>query len=320
MTGPAAALNVVVKTITLEAEDTISLDLRPIGQQVLPVFTAGAHIDVLPPGGITRSYSLVNDQRERHRYVIAIYKDPASRGGSRFIHETIRVGDVLSISPPRDHFSLVESAVHSVLIAGGIGITPILAMVRRLAAQGRAWTLLYAARTRQRAAFLEEIGALATAGEVRFHFDDERAGIPPELSGLVWGAPAGTHFYCCGPAPMLSAFETACAAVPPARVHMEYFANNPSDEPRGGFEVVLARSGRTIVIPEGSTILDTLLAEGVDVGYSCLEGVCGTCETGVLEGIPDHKDVVLSEQERASNRTIMICCSGSKSERLTLDL
>jgi vanillate O-demethylase ferredoxin subunit len=317
MTEPAPTIDVRVKSITYEAEDVISLDLRPVGGGTLPPFTAGAHIELHLRNGLPRNYSLANPRRERHRYCVTIQKDPASRGGSRFIHEQVRAGDILTISPPRNNFALVEDAANSVLIAGGIGITPICCMVRRLAELGRPWHLFYAVRSRAKAAFLEELLAL---GQVHAHFDDESGGNFLDLAAIVRDAAPGTHFYCCGPLPMLAAFEQATAAVPAEQVHVEYFSAKQPVDASGGFDVVLARSGRTVFVPEHSTILDALLAAGVEPAYSCLEGVCGTCETKVLEGIPDHRDVVLTAQERASNRTMMICCSGSKSPRLVLDL
>jgi ferredoxin-NADP reductase len=317
MTENAPTFDVRVKSITYEAEDVISLDLRPVGPETLPPFTAGAHIELHLRNGQPRNYSLANAQTESHRYYVTVQNDPASRGGSRFIHEQVRAGDILTISPPRNNFSLVEDAAESVLIAGGIGITPIWCMVQRLVALGRKWRMFYAVRSRGRAAFLQELLAL---DQVHAHFDDESGGTFLDLDAIVRDAAPGSHFYCCGPLPMLAAFERATAGVPAERVHVEYFSAKEPIDASGGFEVVLARSGRTVFVPEHSTILDALLASGVEAGHSCLEGVCGTCETKVLEGIPDHRDVVLTAQERASNRTMMICCSGSKSGRLVLDL
>jgi len=313
-------IEVFVKSITYEAEDVISLDLRPIASGLLPAFTAGAHIELHLRNGLPRNYSLANSQDERHRYRVAIQKDRASRGGSRFIHEEVRAGDVLTISRPRNNFALVEDAPGSVIIAGGIGITPIWSMVQRLASLGFSWKLYYAARARRNAAFLDDIQALDRASNVRLHFDDESAGALLDLDAVVRDAAPGTHFYCCGPLPMLAAFEQATAALPADTVHVEYFSAKQPIVASGGFEVVLARSGRTVFVPENSTIVDALQAAGIEVAHSCLEGVCGTCETKVIEGIPDHRDVVLSAQERASNRTVMICCSGSRTSRLVLDL
>lgn len=319
MTDTDKTIEVLVKSITYEAEDVISLELRPVAATTLPAFTAGAHIELHLRNGLPRHYSLANSQGERHRYLVAIQKDPASRGGSRFIHESVRAGDVLPISQPRNNFALVEDAPGSVLIAGGIGITPIWCMLRRLVELDRPHALFYAARSRRRAAFLDDAIAL-DAVNVHPHFDDEAGGALIDLDAVVRNAVPGTHFYCCGPLPMLAAFERATAELPAERVHVEYFTPREPIDASGGFDVVLARSGRTVFVPEHSTILDALLAAGVAVEHSCLEGVCGTCETKVIEGIPDHRDVVLSAHERASNRTMMICCSGSKTRRMVLDL
>ncbi|MCS6920938.1 MAG: PDR/VanB family oxidoreductase [Elioraea sp.] len=318
----AATLLVRVKSVTHEAQGVLSYDLRPVLGRELPAFTAGAHIDLHLPNGLVRSYSLVNPQEERHRYVIAVQLDPASRGGSRFIHETLRPGDTLPISPPRNNFPLVEDAWHSLFIAGGIGITPIWCMIQRLEALERSWELHYCTRTRQSAAFLEPLRALGAKVNVdlHFNFDQEPGGRMLDIAAVVARADPETHLYCCGPVSMLEAFERACAERPPAYVHVEYFSARKAPAAAGGFTVVLARSGLSFAVPKGKTILDTLIDHGVDVPYSCMEGVCGTCEARVLEGVPDHRDLVLSKEEKASNRSIILCCSGSRTSRLVLDL
>ena len=313
-------IEVLLRSITYEADDVITLDLRPVATKVLPAFTAGAHIELQLRNGMARNYSLANPQHERHRYCVAIQKDATGRGGSRFIHEMQRAGDILRVSPPRNNFALIEAAECSVLIAGGIGITPIWCMVQRLVELGRPWKLFYAVRSRRRAAFLDEILTLDAALNVHLHFDDEREGAFINVDAVVQDSAPGSHFYCCGPLPMLAAFEAATVGLPAETVHVEYFVAKEPVAASGGFEVILARSGRSVFVPHHSTILDALVAAGIAVEHSCLEGVCGTCETKVLEGIPDHHDMVLSAQERASNRTMMICCSGSKSGRLVLDL
>jgi vanillate O-demethylase ferredoxin subunit len=323
MSPAAETLKLRVKATTYEAQDINSYDLRlPAGGE-LPPFTAGAHVDLHLPNGLIRSYSLLNAEQERHRYVIAVNKDRASRGGSRYIHESLRVGDTLPVSLPRNNFPLALHASRSVLIAGGIGITPLLCMIRRLSVEGNDWQLHYGARTRQNAAFLEELKDLARAcgSEARVHlsFDQETDAKMLDIASLVAGA-ADAHLYCCGPLPMLAAFEHATAALPSERVHVEYFAARERPAASGGFQVVLAKSGRTLTVPKGKTILDALLDADVAVQYSCMEGVCSSCETRVLEGIPDHRDLVLSKEERASNKVMMVCCSGSKTDRLVLDL
>ena len=310
-----------VKSVTYEAERINAYDLRPVAQGALPAFTAGAHIDLHLPNGATRSYSLINAEGERHRYVIAVAQDAASSGGSRYVHETLRPGDRLSVTPPQNNFALIEDAAHSVLIAGGIGITPIWCMVQRLALLGRSWALYYSARTRAAAAFVEPLQALhaASGNPLVLNFDYEPGGKPLDLAAIVGSAAAHAHLYCCGPVGMLEAFESAAHERPRERVHVEYFSAKEAPAKDGGFTVVLARSKVQVFVDEGKSILDALLAAGLDPPRSCTEGVCGTCEMRVLEGIPDHRDIVLTEAERASNKTMMICCSGAKSGTLVLD-
>lgn len=317
-------LSAMVRTLRFEAAGIMSIELVPASTSTAPFpdFTPGAHIDLHLPSGLVRSYSLVNTPGEPNRYVLGILADPKSRGGSRFIHDNFRVGMTLDISAPRNHFALDESAEHTVLVAGGIGITPILCMFRRLRATGRNVKLLYCARSTAQAAFVEEIEAIG--GEVTYHFDEANGGKPASLASFLEGQPAGTHAYCCGPGVMLDAFEAACAQAGIANVHIERFAAAP-DAPapataETGYTVTLAKTGRDISVPPGATLLDTLLAAGIDAEHSCMEGVCGACETRVLEGCPDHRDSVLSASERAGNKVMMICVSGCKGERLTLDL
>jgi len=315
-------MQVRVKRISYEAETINSYELvRPCGRDLV-AFTAGSHIDLHLPNGMIRSYSLVNDQGERDRYVIAVNKDPGSRGGSSFIHDTLRAGDLITISHPKNNFGLQESASHSVLIAGGIGITPLLPMIRRLVALGRSCELHYAARTRPAAAFLEVLDALrcGTQAKVHLNFDQEEGGRMLYLRAIVDKAPPDAHLYCCGPAPMLEAFALATAGRPSGEVHVEHFQAKEKPAADGGFEVRLARSNRTIAVEAGKTILNALLDAGIAVNYACAEGVCGTCETRVIEGIPDHRDLFLGKDEQAANRTMMICCSGAKSRMLVLDL
>ena len=317
-----SVMQVRVKRISFEADDINSYELvNPDGGDLAP-FTAGSHIDLHLPNGMIRSYSLVNDQGEHNRYVIAVNNDAASRGGSKLIHETVRVGDIIAVSLPRNNFALQEDAGHSVLIAGGIGITPLLSMVRRLEALGRSWELFYAARTRLTAAFLDELNALRPDVHPNLHlnFDQEPEARMMDLSSIVKAALPDAHLYCCGPVPMLEAFEAATVDRPAGHVHVEYFKAREKPAAEGGFEVKLARSNRTIAVQAGQTILDALLEAGISANYACTEGVCGTCETRVIEGNPDHRDLFLSKEEQEANKTIMICCSGSKSPTLVLDI
>ena len=315
-------LQLQLRSISYEASSIVSFELRSANGAELPPFSAGAHIDVQLPGGRIRSYSLVNAQSERWRYVIAVNNDAKSRGGSRHMHEALRVGASLTVSAPRNNFPLVEDAAATVLLAGGVGITPVLCMIERLSALGRRWTLYYCARTRQHAAFLDRLNQLrgSTGCEVHLNFDHGSPSNMLDIGAVVAASPAEAHLYCCGPVPMLTAFELACAALAPERVHVEYFAAKELPAAEGGFEVELARSGKVVPVPRGMTVLDALLEAGVNAPYSCMEGVCATCETAVISGIPDHKDLMLTKEEKAANNIMMICCSGSKSARLVLDL
>ncbi|MPZ39282.1 MAG: 2Fe-2S iron-sulfur cluster binding domain-containing protein [Rhizobiales bacterium] len=307
-----------VITETWETPLITSYDLRLIDGGQLPAFTAGAHIDLMLPNELIRSYSLTNPQSERHRYVIAVQKDRASRGGSKWVHEALHPGNVLVIDGPRNNFVLNETVEKSILIAGGIGITPLLCMADRLSTLKRNWELIYCSRRRVDMAFIE---ILARFGErVRFNFDEEPGGKMLDIAAIVRAATANAHFYCCGPLPMLAAFEAATAELPRERIHVEYFSAKQQPAVAGGFKVVLAKSGREFTVPPSKSILDTLLDAGLDIPYSCKEGVCGSCETKVLEGAPDHRDLILTPEERDAGKTMMICCSGSKREKLVLDL
>ena len=312
--------------MTWEAQTILGLELVPLPPlQALPAFTAGAHIDLnlnTPQGPVVRSYSLLNDPRETHRYCLGIHRDPNSRGGSSHVHARLRVGDELRISAPRNHFPLDEQAPHQVFIAGGIGITPMLSMVARAQALGTPWTLYYSARTREHAGFLSRLESQAgqAGGQVVLNFDQAPGGRMLDLPAIMTGLPAGAHVYCCGPLPMLEAFEKACATLPAERVHREYFAAKDAPASEGGFTVELARSHKTVQVPAGQTILDCLLALRLDPPHACREGICGTCEVRVLQGTPDHRDMVLSDAERQANDRMMVCCSGSKTSTLVLDL
>ncbi len=319
-------LQVRLRAITFEADTIIHLEFVNMASgQPLPAFSAGAHIDLhlpTPNGLLVRSYSLLNDPRETHRYCIGVNRDAQSRGGSRHVHDVLRVGQVLAISPPRNHFPLDENAPFNVFIAGGIGITPMLAMIARSQALGIPWRLHYAARTHQHAGFLTTLAAYhgQPGADVALYFDHEPCGQMLDLERVVGSLPDGAHVYCCGPLPMLQAYERATTALPTARVHREYFAAKDAAATEGGFTVELARSRKTLVVPPGKTILDCLIDIQVEPPFSCREGVCGTCEVRVLEGTPDHRDLVLSDAEHAINDRMMVCCSGAKSPKLVLDI
>jgi vanillate O-demethylase ferredoxin subunit len=318
----ATLFDVTIGHIRHEAIDVVSFELLPSAGADLPAFTAGAHIDVHLPGEMIRSYSLCNDQAERHRYVIAIRKEAAGRGASLHMHERLSSGDKLTISPPRNHFPLVEDGSPIVFIAGGIGITPVWGMIQRLQALGLGWTLHYCARTPQHAAFYDSLAPFQTGvtSRVHFHFDNGVVDQMVNVGSLIAQSPSDAHLYCCGPTGMMDAFRAASAVRPAQQVHTEYFSGATLDKPQGGFEVELARSGLTLSIAQDQSILDALIAAGLDAPYSCKEGVCGNCETTVIAGTPEHRDLVLTAEERTSGRTMMICCSGCVGDRLVLDL
>ena len=315
-------LSAWVHTLRHEANDTISIELRPCNGLEWPTFTAGSHIDLHLPNGMVRSYSLCNDLQERHRYVVAVLKDRASRGGSRWVHEQLRIGTRLSISAPRNNFPLHEEAKHSILIAGGIGITPILTMARRLSHLGKSFELMCFARSRQHMAFVEELKALGAP--IYWHFDDEK-GAPPNLQQLLKRPDINNqcHLYACGPAVMLDSFENTCTQLGLEHAHIERFAAvavQASSEAKQSYVVELQRSGKTFEVSQSQNLHAVLIANKIDVPFSCEEGVCGSCETRVIAGEIDHRDSVLSPKERAANKTMMVCVSGCKSERLVLDL
>jgi ferredoxin-NADP reductase len=320
------ALDLRVHEIRAAAEHVVSIDLRAADGADLPAFEAGAHIDLelLVPDGrsLRRQYSLSNDASERHRYIIGVSLEPASRGGSAFIHRNLSTQSVLRAGHPRNHFALDESAEQSVFVAGGIGITPMLGMARRLSAIGRPWTLYYCVRSPSRAAFLPDLLALPY-GTVIPVFDGMAGVVPLDLHAVVAAASPLTHLYCCGPSPLMQAFASACALRDPLTVHVEWFAPPPSEglsDQTGAFRVRLARAGRTIDVPPEKLLLDVLIEAGVTVPSICKGGACGTCAVRVLDGEPDHRDFVLSEAERQLGDQMLVCVSRSKSAVLTLDL
>lgn len=314
--------------VVVSACDEIALDIKRIVLSrsdggLLPAFTAGGHIDLHLPNGLVRSYSLCGAEGQSDSYVLAVARDKNSRGGSHYIHDRLRLGDRLKISAPRNHFALDEAAPLTVLLAGGIGITPMWAMIQRLEQIAGDWQLHYSTRLSQMCAFRTELAALDAIhpGRVFLNFDHEPGGQMTDISAILAGLPAGAHAYCCGPVPMLDAFvaEAAQAGLGPERVHVEYFSSTKVAATAGGFEIISGQSGESFFIPSGSSILDVLLDQGLDVNYSCMEGTCGSCEMRVIEGVPDHRDMILTPEEQAANKTMMICCSGSKSAKLVLD-
>ncbi|WP_246174261.1 PDR/VanB family oxidoreductase [Pandoraea terrigena] len=311
-------LRTTVAALRQEATGVIRVELQPADSASFPTFTPGAHVDVRLPNGITRSYSLTNAPDETNRYVLGVLEAPESRGGSRYLHHALEVGSELIISRPRNNFGLADSTERAVLIAGGIGITPLLCMARHLSANGRDVVLAYCAQTRKHAAFVNDILALDIP--VTWHFDDEQ-GAQFDLKRYMASQPRGAHFYACGPTGFLGAFERACSDLEIRNGHIERFSGaRPASESQPSYAVTLNRSGRTLNVLPGTTLLQTLLNAGVEVPYSCQEGVCGTCKTAVLAGEPDHRDSVLTATERASNTVMAVCVSGCRTPSLLLDL
>lgn len=309
----------LVRSMTVQAEGVLSVELVALGGCELPAWEPGAHIDVLLGSGTTRQYSLSGDPGDRHRYRLGVLREAAGRGGSAYVHDALRPGDRLGIRGPRNHFRL-EPAARYVFVAGGIGITPILSMVARAEADGADWTLLYGGRTRASMAFVEELEGYGD--RVTLHPQDTHGLL--DLAGLLGVPREDTLVYCCGPGPLLDAVEDRCRDWPAGALHVERFAapartgRDPAEE--HAVEVVLAESGRSVLVPRDRSILDVLLEEGVDVLHDCRDGICGSCETKVIEGEVDHRDHVLTEAERAANACMMLCVSRACGKRLVLGL
>ncbi len=321
-------LTVRVRSIVYQAQDIHSYELVDPGGGALPRFTPGSHVDLYFRDGRVRQYSLCGDPRDTLRYLIAVQREPAGRGGSQAIFDKVHVGRPLSISRPRNHFPVAAGASSHLLLAGGIGITPLLAMARHFASQGTPFALHYFVRTRERAAFVAELEQLADHGTVQLHVDDEPAARPVTPAALLCAAPPASHVYFCGPPGFMSAVAAASQAWPRERVHCEYFKAPDTPAPAAvggepeaiavGFRVRLASSGREFDIPEDKSIVEVLREHGVDIPTSCESGLCATCKTRYLAGTPVHRDYVLDEQERLE--FLLPCCSRCASECLVLDL
>ncbi|MCF8482337.1 MAG: PDR/VanB family oxidoreductase [Rhodospirillum sp.] len=295
--------------------------LRAEGSCSLPSFTPGAHIEVELPNGLVRPYSLCNNPADRDRYEIAILREANGRGGSRSAHDDLRQGQIVRIHPPRNLFPLAKEGP-ALLFAGGIGITPLLAMAESLNAKGRPFTLHYAARTRSRAAFLDRLSATTYADRIHPHFDDEPTSALA-LQTVLAQAPGDCHLHVCGPAGFMEAVISGARILgwPEGRIHFESFSAPTlglGDD--GPFELVLAQSGRVIPVPANKTAAQALLDHGVPVSLSCELGICGACALPLLEGEADHRDSILTAEERTTNSRFTPCCSRSRSPRLVLDL
>ena len=305
------------------AQDICAFEFESLDGAPLPPFSAGAHIDVHLPGGLVRQYSLCNDPARHRRYEIAVLRDENGRGGSKAVHDCVAQGDVIEISAPRNHFALAEQACHHLLLAGGIGVTPILAMAQHLSSTGASFAMHYCTRSAARTAFVELLRSAPFNTSVQFHFDDGESEQRFDVDAALDEAPADSHLYVCGPRGFMDAVLNAARERkwPEARLHYEFF--NASIEPSStdtAFKVQIASSGAVIDVPANSTVIAALAAHGVDVMTSCEQGVCGTCLTRVLEGCPDHRDAYLTDEEKAAGDQFLPCCSRSLTPVLVLDL
>ncbi|MEV6643578.1 PDR/VanB family oxidoreductase [Amycolatopsis sp. NPDC051371] len=307
-------LDLVVADKEEIADGVVRLTLRAPAGQPLPGWEPGAHVDLLLPG-VVRQYSLCGPPGDTSAYQVAVLREPDGRGGSAYVHDELGAGQPIQVDGPRNHFALVD-AKRYLFVAGGIGITPILPMIDRVAEQGREWQLVYGGRTRSSMAFTDDLRR--HEARVTIRPQDEHGLL--DLPALLAEPQPDTAVYCCGPEPLLAAVEQHCAGWPEDALRVERFAPVADDGARTAFEVELAGSGRVLTVPADRSILEVVEESGLPVLSSCQEGTCGTCETGVLGGTPDHRDSVLSAAERREGDVMMICVSRSCSPRLVLDL
>lgn len=306
-----------------EAEQICSFELVDPQDRALPLFTAGAHIDVEIRGDLVRQYSLCNDPSEQHRYLIAALREPAGRGGSAALHDQFKVGDLIKVSEPKNHFPLDVHASRHVLLAGGIGVTPLMSMAEYLARRGLSFEMHYCARSEARMAFADRIRQSPFADKVALHHDDGADEQKFDAAKVLANPTPGTHIYVCGPSGFMNHVLQVAKAQgwPDEQTHREYFAPAAQPEtPAGQFEVELASTGQVFIIPADKAIVEVLLDQGIEIPTSCDQGVCGTCLTRVIAGVPEHRDSFLTDQERAQNDQMTPCCSRAKSARLVLDL
>lgn len=313
--------DLIVRHRGAPARGVVVLDLAHSDGDDLPRWQPGAHIDLILADGLTRQYSLCGDPRDSTTWRIAVLLDPNSRGGSQHVHDKLHEGDTVQVRGPRNHFPLVDAERYR-FVAGGIGITPIMAMAENVQRAGGQWTLLYGGRTRASMAFADEL-ADRYPEHVTVWPQDEQGLL--DLDALLGEPEEGTLVYCCGPEALLNAVEDHCAHWPEGSLHIERFAAKAppigqESDPLDQFEVVCQRSGITLDVKTEDSILELVEAAGIPITTSCYEGVCGSCEARILEGVAEHRDSVLNAQQRATGEVMLICVSRSRTERLVLDL
>ncbi len=312
-------IRVHVARKTSAGEGVCSLELTPVSG-TLPSFQPGAHIDISLPNGLTRQYSLINSPLETDRYIIGVKRENPSQGGSEVIHDTVREGDLLAISEPRNNFPLRRDAESTLFIAGGIGITPLLSMSAALNNQNLDFAFHYFTQNRAQRAFPERLDLLGS--RLTSHLNLSPQQTSAEIAGILASPSADRQVYICGPGPMLDAARSIAEKQgwDEKAIHFEYFKNTREIDDSSSFEIALARSAMTLQVPAGQTILSVLRENGVDMPASCQQGACGTCLATVLEGEPDHQDVYLSRSEKDRGDRILTCISRAKSKRLVLDV
>ena len=315
-------LELRVRSVTYETDDILSFELVDPQGRELPGFDAGAHVDVHVARGLVRQYSLAGDPAERRRYRIAVLNEPMGRGGSKAMHETVRAGRMVTVSAPRNHFPLARAAKRHLLLAGGIGVTPMMAMVATLAAEDAEWQMHYCTRSPEKTAFRERLEPFVGAGRVVYHHDggDPRNGL--DIPAVLRSVEPGTHLYYCGPPGFMSAAAAGARHWPENTVHFEFFSA-PADKPRDArenrpFQVRLKSTGDVLHVPADKSIVEVLRENGHYVDTSCEDGFCGTCLTPYVEGEPEHRDTVLDEDDR--RKYVLICCARAKSPVLVLDI
>lgn len=315
-------LHVNVKSKKIEAENIFLIELSSVDGSELPVFSAGSHIDLYLPNGLIRQYSICNNPQEKDKYQIAVLRSSDSRGGSNAVHDLVNEGDTIFSSLPKNLFGLEEQAKKSLLIAGGIGITPIIAMADHLSSNNSLFEMHYSGRSFNKMAFLDRIKKSNYSDCVNFYSDD--LGNRLNINEVLSKQEAETHLYVCGPSGFMNAVLDAARELgwSESYLHREFFeaeAVGHQDDDTD-FEVELASSGQVIAIPKDVSVLQVLSQLGIDIPHSCEQGICGTCVTRVLQGEPEHRDLYLTAEEQAKNDQFIPCCSRSKSKRLVLEL